>query len=286
MDYNISIIVPAYNEEKAIYKVVSELKDNFSNCELIVVDDCSEDKTAELAQKAGAKIIMHGKNYGYGASLKTGILNASGEYVVTCDADGQHRVDDIKKLLKYYRDYDAVVGIRDNTSHSPLTRKPGKLVLKWFFNYLVGEKIDDFNCGLRVFKKDVIIKYLHLMCDQFSFSTTSMFALLKMKKRIKYIPVKVNKRIGKSTVRHLKHGTYALLLIIRLTVLFNPLKVFFHGVFLFLMMGLLSLFLDCYSTGVLTVGTTTSVMFMSALIVFMFALLCDQVSAIRRQMND
>ncbi|WP_320045041.1 glycosyltransferase family 2 protein [uncultured Desulfobacter sp.] len=286
MEFSISIIVPAYNEEEAIFNVVSELNEKFPDYELIVVDDGSIDRTCELAKKAGAKVIKHSKNWGYGASLKTGILNAAGEYVVTCDADGQHRVADIKLLLNDYEEYDAIIGIRNNDSHAPLLRKPGKFVLKCFFNYLTGEKIEDFNCGLRVFKKSVITKYLHLTCDQFSFSTTSMFALLKMKRRIKCMPIKVKKRIGKSSVRQIKHGTYALLLILRLTVLFNPLKVFLHGVLLFFIMGFVSLFLDCSTNGEFTVGTTTSLMFVSALIVFMFALLCDQVSAIRRQMNE
>lgn len=286
MTNKVTIIVPAFNEEKSIYQVVKELKNNFFEFELIVVDDGSEDNTCELAKKAGAKVIEHSKNYGYGASLKTGILESSGEYIITCDADGQHRIEDIKRLLEEYEKFDAVIGIRGKTSYTSLRRKPGKFILKYFFNFLVGEKIDDFNCGLRIFKKKTIIKYLHLMCDEFSFSTTSLITMLKMKKRIKYVTIKVKERIGTSTVHQLKHGTYALMLILRLTVLFNPLKVFLLGVVLFLITGIISLFLDCYNNGSFNVGTTTSLMFVSALVVFMFALLCDQVAAIRRQMNE
>jgi glycosyltransferase involved in cell wall biosynthesis len=286
MANNLTIVVPAFNEEQSIYQVVKELKENFSECELIVVDDGSEDKTGELAKNAGAKVISHPKNYGYGASLKTGIQGSSGDYVITFDADGQHSVEDLKKLLEDYDDYDAVVGIRDSRSHTPLPRRPGKFILRVFFNFLTGEKIEDFNCGLRIFKKATIIRYLHMLCDEFSFSTSSLITMLNMRKRIKYVPIKVKKRIGKSTVHQLRHGIYVLMLILRLTVLFNPLKVFLLGAGFFFMLGIISLCFDCYYVGSFNVSTTTSLMFVSALIVFMFALLCDQVAAIRRQMNE
>ena len=281
-----SIIIPAYNEEKAITQVVTDIKEHLPLCELIVVNDCSTDKTAELAEAAGAKVINHRINYGYGSSIKTGIKVASGEYVLMCDADGQHRVEDVKLLIDECEDFDVVIGTRGKDSYVQKRRRTGKFILKHFANYLAGEKILDLNSGLRIFRKEVIIKYMHLTSDRFSFSTTSTFAMLKTHQRLKYVPIKVQKRIGKSSVKQIRDGTYALMVILRMTVLFNPLKVFFHTVLFCLFLASVSLILDIISAGKFNIGDTTALFFVSALIIFMFGLVCDQIAAIRREIHE
>ena len=110
---DITIIIPAYNEEEGIADVITRLKELSGNYEILVVDDCSADDTYKLAQETSVKVIRHPYNKGYGVALKTGIRNATTDIVLFMDADGQHPPGDIKKLLQYIgEEYDMVVGAR------------------------------------------------------------------------------------------------------------------------------------------------------------------------------
>jgi glycosyltransferase involved in cell wall biosynthesis len=282
---SVSIIIPALNEEAAIGKVVGEIVKAFPKAEVIVVNDGSRDKTAEKAAQVGAKVLSHDKPHGYGAALRTGTENASRPYILFCDGDGQHSVKDVRRIIEACEGYDMVVGARERGSHAPLLRRPGKLLLRWFANFLAGEKIPDLNSGLRIYKHDVLMRYIHLMPKGFSFSTTGTFAMLKSNRRIKYIPIKAGERIGTSTVRQWRHGPQTLMLMLRLTVLFEPLKVFLSVA--------AGLFLLCLTSFIIDmilarggVSDTTVTLAISSLMVFMFGLLCDQVSALRREKHE
>lgn len=287
----VSIIIPAFNEEEAIKSVVTELRQEIPDAELIVVNDGSLDKTSILAHEAGAIVIDHPFQRGYGSSLTTGILRATRDYVLFCDADGQHRLEDVKKLISQGIGLDMIVGARGKSSHQPLLRRPGKFILRFFADYLAGIKIPDLNSGLRMFKKEVITRYLHLMPEGFSFSTTSTFAIIKSKRRYryKYVPIKVKKRLGKSTVRQLRHGPQTLMLMLRLTVLFEPLKVFMAVTVFLSLCSLASLTNDLLDyRGLLGGGIadTTVLLSIATVIIFMTGLLCDQVSAMRREQHE
>lgn len=284
-DRVLTIIIPALNEEAVVGDVVRELTTEFSEAEIIVVDDGSSDKTGERAEAAGARVLRHDRTYGYGAALKTGIRGSSREYVLFCDGDGQHSASDARRIFDASEDQDMVVGARTSGSHAPYSRRPGKLILRWFADFLAGVSIPDLNSGLRVFRRDTITRSLHLMPRGFSFSTTSTFAMLKSQRRIKFIPITVKKRVGKSTVRQWRHGPATLMLMLRLTVLFEPLKVFLSVAFVLFLISLGSLSIDL-TLGRGGVGDTTVLMAVSSLIIFMFGLLCDQVSALRREKHD
>ncbi len=280
----VTIIVPAYNEAGAIDAVVSGLLARVPEAELIVVDDGSDDQTAKLAAESGARVVSHEQRHGYGASLMTGIEAASRDHVLFCDGDGQHTAEDVERLIGEADGYDMVVGARGRDSHQLRSRRPGKWVLTVFAAYLAGQHVPDLNSGLRLFRKDVLKRYLHLMPEGFSFSTTSTFAMLKTRRRIKYVPITTIPRIGSSTVRPLRHGAQTLLLILRLAVLFEPLKVFLHVTGLLLMLSLLSFGNDClfYDAGI---SDSTVILSISTILVFMLGLLCDQVAALRREMH-
>ena len=175
----VSIVIPAFNEAAAIGPVIEQLRARFPESELIVIDDGSKDATAQIAEKAGARVIRHPRNRGYGAALRTGTTQATRDYVLFCDSDGQHSADDVGRIMEAGDDCDMVVGARTQVSHVPMSRRPGKFILAKFADYLAGEKIPDLNSGLRMIRREVLIKYLHLMPHGFSFSTTSTFAFLK-----------------------------------------------------------------------------------------------------------
>lgn len=281
---NVSIIIPAFNEAEVISSVMTSIHTAFPDSEIILVNDGSTDNTAGEIAATGVIVLHHDHNRGYGASLKTGVHAATRDYVLFCDGDGQHSVEDVGRLIKECDDYDLVVGARNSDSHQPIIRRPGKVVMKKFAELLAGTKIPDLNSGLRIFKRDTLMRYLHLMPDGFSFSTTSTFAIMKSNRKYKYIPIKVKKRTGKSTVNQLKHGPQALLLILRLAVLFEPLKVFLGVSGILFILSAVSFALDFFSTG--GIADTTVLLSIATIIIFMSGLLCDQVSAMRREKHE
>jgi glycosyltransferase involved in cell wall biosynthesis len=282
---DVTIIMPALNEAAAIADTIRALRSTLPDAELMVIDDGSTDETAALAERAGATVLKHNRNRGYGAAIRTGIKAATREFVLTCDSDGQHTPDDVKGVMDACEG-DIAVGARTVDSHTPAVRIPGKWILRRFGNFLAGEKLPDLNSGLRIMRRSVILKYLHLMPTGFSFSTTSTFAFLKAQHPITWVPITVKPRQGKSSVRQWKHGPQALLLMLRLTVLFEPLKVFLTVDAGLLMLTLISLAIDLGSDLQKGINQVTVTLAIATLLVFLFGLLCDQVSAMRRELHE
>ncbi len=279
----VSVVIPAYNEAKNIATVLHGLRDYSSECEIIVVDDGSTDGTGDAAAAVpGVKVVSHPYNIGYGAALKTGIRAASGETIVMMDSDGQHRdYADIDRLIEHIGEFDMVVGARTGEAHRPMLRRPGKWLLGKIANYLVKQNIPDINSGFRAFRRHAVLQYLPLLSDQFSFTTTQTLMMFSEGKRVKYIPIKVYKRGGKSTVRIFRDGFNTILLMLRAIMLFNPLRVFLP----------ISLILFLIGAGRLATGlivgqdyTITSIFgLLSAILVFLIGLLADQVASLRKE---
>ena len=280
----LSIIIPAYHEEKTVGIVVEAIQQHLETAsytwEIIVVDDGSTDKTGPVAAKAGATVITHPYNKGYGASLKTGIRAAQGNTVLFLDVDGQHRPEDITVLLKLREQYDMVVGARYGTAGSPLWRKPGKKILAFVVNQLVGRHVPDFNSGLRAMSRSLALRIMPLMPDGFSFSTTSTIACFRGGYNVGYVPIEVlNRQAGKSSVTW-KDGLKTLLLIIRLITIFAPMRVILPASALCFLTGSWYI-LHSYITES-QASVKGILMLVCALLIFFFGILLDQVSAIRR----
>jgi glycosyltransferase involved in cell wall biosynthesis len=282
----VSIIIPALNEEQSIERVVRGLVTSFPDSEIIVVNDGSTDKTGILACQAGALVITHELPRGYGSALRSGILAATRDFVLFCDADGQHRIEDVARVMAECSNCTMVVGARTKDSHVSRNRRPGKFIIQHWANILARQKIPDINSGLRIIEKCVLLKCLHLMPTGFSFSTTSTFALLKGDYAVKWVPITVQARIGESTVKQLRHGPQTLMLMLRLTVLFEPLRVFLFVTAVLLGLSFTSFTYDMITTHFRKVSNTTVFFSISTLLVFMFGLLCDQVSALRREFHE
>lgn len=219
MQNKISIIIPVFNEEKSIVNVIKNIRIRLPKIEIIVVNDGSTDLTLQKIRNQNVEIINHPECLGYGTALRSGIEFSKKDYVLFCDGDGQHRIEDVEKIIKSCQDFDMVVGARGKDSHQQLNRVFGKAILSYFASLLMGKKVLDLNSGLRIIRRKIINKYLHLMPHGFSFSTTSTFALLKDKRSIKWVPIRTVKRIGKSSVRQIKDGTSILLLMLRLSII-------------------------------------------------------------------
>ena len=282
----VSIIVPALNEEQSIEQVVRGLVTSFPSSEIIVVNDGSTDKTEMLANQAGALVVNHDSPRGYGAALRSGVLASTRDFVLFCDADGQHRIEDVARVMAECSNCSMVVGARTTNSHVPINRRPGKFIIQHWANILANQKIPDINSGLRIIEKCVLLKCLHLMPTGFSFSTTSTFALMKGNYGVKWVPITVQARKGDSTVKQLRHGPETMMLMLRLTVLFEPLRVFLFVTFVLFGISLSSFAYDMIATNFQKVSITTEFFSVSTLLVFLFGLLCDQVSALRREFHD
>jgi len=286
-EYEATIIIPAYNEEIGISKILNDLKFVSENYEIIVVDDGSTDTTYENAKGFGVKIFQHRFKKGYGAAIKTGIREASAEIILTMDADAQHNVGDVARFITEMKNnnYDMVVGSRSVKSHISFLRKLGKKILNIVANYLVERKIPDLNSGFRAFKKEKALEFIHIFPNGFSFSTTITLAMLKDVYDVKYLSITTFERIGrKSSLNIIKDGLQTLLLIIRVLMLFNPLKVFipmsillFLCGFLFTLYGLIIIKKGVQNTGVIII--------LSSIMIFFFGIFADQISALRREKN-
>lgn len=225
-----TVIIPAFNEEKAIEETLSEIKKLPVLSEIIVVDDASTDKTFELAsQYPDIKVIRHQSNRGYGAALKTGIENASGEHIVITDADGTYPNTEIPELIHIFEHEkaDMLVGARTKKGVKiPLIRRPAKWVITRLASFLAGVNIPDLNSGLRIMKKPEVEKYIRLLPDGFSFTSTITMAMLTNRKRVVYQPIDYFERSGKSKIRPVHDTLNFINLIVRMTLYFEPLKVF------------------------------------------------------------
>lgn len=229
----ISIIIPAYNEQDAIVETVKSARrvltdDGIEPCEILVVDDGSSDETANLAREAGAEVIKHPHNIGYGRSLKDGIRNAKFDTVVITDADGTYPLDEIPSLLKEYKNgFNMVVGARTGKHYRESWFKaPLRMILKWLVEFTAGRKIPDINSGLRVFSKKEAIPYLNHLCDTFSFTTSITLAYMMTGKYVSYIPIPYSKRVGQSKVRLFRDSLRTLQYIVQSILYYNPIKLF------------------------------------------------------------
>ncbi|MBR1257954.1 glycosyltransferase family 2 protein [Bradyrhizobium sp. AUGA SZCCT0240] len=235
----LTVIIPAFNEEEGIGKVLAQLTSELPEAQVIVVDDGSTDRTAaEASGHSSVRVIRHAFNRGYGASLRTGMETAEREYVAWFDADNEHRTTDLQSMFELIRRdrLVAVIGQRENQSVS-IVRAAGKLFIRSLgrtFDLKVGS---DLNCGLRIFRTEVITRYLSLLPDRYSASLTTTMLMVERHYPIAFFRVRTAKRIGVSKVR-LKDGLSAISKLIRLIMLFAPMRIFFRLGVLLIVIGL------------------------------------------------
>jgi glycosyltransferase involved in cell wall biosynthesis len=226
----VSVIIPAYNEKEAIRRQIEAIQQVMASTgiqhEIIVVDDGSTDATSQEALKAGARLLQHPENRGYGASLKTGILAARYDLIVIIDADNTYPAEEIPHLISELNAADMVVGARTGKKvHIPWVRQPAKWFLRELATRIAEQPIPDLNSGMRAFWRDCARQYFPVLSNRFSFTTTITLAYLADGYRIVYHPINYYPRVGKSKIVP-RHFMDFIILIIRMTVMFNPLKVF------------------------------------------------------------
>jgi glycosyltransferase involved in cell wall biosynthesis len=280
----VTILIPAWNEEAGLAQTLKAIQQEprLAGAEVMVIDDGSHDRTGVIAASCGAVVLRNWTNLGYGASLKRGVRAASSEVIAWFDADGQHSPRDLADMLAclHQERAHAVIGARTAGSHVVRRRVFGKQILKLAAEATAGRAIPDFNCGLRVFRRAVLERYLDLLPDGFSASTTTTLLFLKRNYHVVFHPVHVSQRIGKSTVRQVRDGLRTLHTILRLGMMFNAFRTFSSFAALLVAGGVL------YGLPLSLIrGEGFPVLAALAIIlgvqVFCLGVVCDQISALR-----
>ena len=240
---SVSVIIPAYNEQEAIGEdldtIINVMKANDIDFELIVVDDGSTDRTAEIVRgKEGVKLLQHSSNRGTGAAINTGIRYAKHDVVMITDGDGTYPNQDMPKLLSFMDEYDMVIGARCREAGTlRWLRSPTKAFIRMLASYLTDTMIPDLNSGLRCFKKELARKFFSILPSGHSWVSTITLAFLSNGYVVKFVPIDYYPRKGKSTFHPIADTYNYILLVIRTALFFNPLKVFLPISFFLLAVG-------------------------------------------------
>lgn len=250
MKSTISVIVPAFNEEAAVAATLQNIQQALSGMEyeIIVVDDGSADASAACALEAGARVIRHPHNLGYGAALKTGIRQAQYDTIVITDADGTYPNEQIPLLLaEYEKGFDMVVGARRGQNYlESVVKAPLRVLLKFLVEYTTGRKVPDVNSGLRVFSREKVLPYFNHLSNAFSFTTSMTLAYSMNSLFVSYIPIPYRPRVGKTKVHLMRDSLRTLQYIVEGITFYNPLKIFLLMSVLILAAALVSLVLALF----------------------------------------
>jgi glycosyltransferase involved in cell wall biosynthesis len=275
----VSVVVPAFNEEDGIARVVSDLAASGPWHEIIVVDDGSTDRTAANASAAGAVVVRHPYNKGNGAAVKSGIRRACGAFVMIIDGDGQHRPEDARRLVSRLGEYDLVIGARASATQATPGRRMGNALLNGFAAYLTGRPIPDLTSGFRAARRECLREFLHLLPNGFSTPTTTTLAFIKAGYNVAFEPIEARQRVGTSKIRLARDGAKFLMIILKIVTIFSPLRVFLPiSIASFTVGTAYALWTIAWQRHV----TNSSVLLiMLAVIVFLVGLISEQISALR-----
>ncbi len=275
----VTILLPAYNEEQSIAQTIIRIKQLYPRYEILVVDDGSSDKTAQQAMDAGATVKSHPYNIGNGAAIKTGLRAATGEWIIMMDADGQHDPDDIARLLAHKDNFDMIVGARTKASDTSLHRDLANSIYNKFASYVCKFQIQDLTSGFRLVRKKSALQFVNLLPNTFSYPSTITMAFLRSGHTIKYMPIKVHKREGKSKIKLLKDGSRFFLIITKIATLYSPLRVFIPVSFLFFLAGVLY-YIYTFITAH-RFSNMSALFLTTSTIIFMMGLISEQITQLR-----
>ncbi len=276
---NITILLPAYNEEASIGKTIKRIKELYPDFEILVVDDGSTDKTLKIAIEAGANVWPHPYNLGNGAAIKSGLRCARGEWVVMMDADGQHDPADIARLLEHKETYDMVVGARGKGAETSLHRDLANSMYNSFASYITKFNIKDLTSGFRLIRTSTAKQYIYLLPNTFSYPSTLTMAYLRSGRSVKYVTIETKKRKGKSKIKLIEDGSRFFLIITKIATLFSPLRIFLPVSLFFFSTG--SLY---YLYTFLTLhrfSNMSALLFSTSIIIFLIGLVSEQITQMR-----
>ena len=276
----ISIIIPVFNEAGKLQELLNTIRAlRLANSEIIVIDDGSTDGSADAAMAGGADVIRHPYNIGNGAAIKSGIRAARGRFLVFMDGDGQHRPEDIPKLIAESRNYHMVVGARAKGSKRRFHRYAANVVYNLLASYVTRFKVKDLTSGFRLLSRLDALQFIDLLPNTFSYPTTLTLAFLRSGLTIKYVPIQTLYRAGQSKISLVTDGVRFLLIITKIATLFSPFRVFLPVSLFFFFGGIANY---AYTFVMQHRFTNMSVFLLTtAVIIFMLGLISEQIALLR-----
>ena len=279
---DISIVVPVFNEALNLAALLAKIHElRLPRAEIIIVDDGSTDGSAEIALNAGASVIRHPYNIGNGAAVKSGMRAARGKIILLMDGDGQHKPEDIPKLLGEAAKYHMVVGARAKGSKLRFHRYAANLLYNLLASYVTRFKVQDLTSGFRVLSRRDALSFIDLLPNTFSYPTTLTLAFLRSGFTVKYVPIQTLYRAGQSKISLITDGIRFLLIITKIATLFSPFRVFLPVSILFFLAGM-SNYLYTYLTEY-RFTNMSALMFTAAVLVFMLGLVSEQIALLRME---
>ncbi|NOZ54608.1 MAG: glycosyltransferase family 2 protein [Gammaproteobacteria bacterium] len=285
-NYNdLTIIIPAKNEAVSLLRLLPTLTNNFPKAQIIVVNDGSTDDTKNICEQFNVSIINNPYSKGNGAAIKSGVRAAKNKFLVCMDADGQHKPDDIPKLMsKLHEGYDMVVGARTYSSQASFSRATGNAIYNYLASWMVKHRILDLTSGFRAVRANKFKDFLSILPNGFSYPTTITMAFFRSGFSVGYVPITAQKREGKSHINILKDGVRFLLVIFKIGALYSPLRIFFRASLFFFLIGF-GYYLYTYSTtGHFT--NMSALLFITSILTFLIGLVSEQITMLLYQKND
>lgn len=288
---DLTIVIPAYNDAQALASFLPEVMQycQANGCRLIVVNDGSKDNTAALleqySQNSALTCCSHKVNRGYGGAIKTGIKAAQTPYVITMDADGQHRLADIPALYDTLRQQDADMIVGSRMKHKEdLYRKLGKSLIRSIASLLMPMNIKDINSGMKMYRTSLAKQYMQLCPDSMAFSDTITLAFINYRHLVLEQPISVLPRLSGTSTISTKTAVDTVLEIFNIVMLFNPMRIFLPPALFFF------LFSVGWGTPIVLRGEGVSVgtllLFVTGVIFFFLGLLAEQLAAVRASLHQ
>lgn len=278
-EVTLSIILPGKNEAAGLKVILPRLRALYPTTEIIVIDDGSTDNTREICINNNVTCFSHKYSMGNGAAIKSGARIASGNVLVFMDADGQHRPEDIPKLLAKLKDgYLMAVGARTRDSQAGLHRAIGNGFYNNLASWITGSKIEDLTSGFRAVYAQHFLKFLYLLPNGFSYPTTITMSFFRAGLPVAYVPVEMEMRKGTSHLRITRDGIRFLIIIFKIGTLYSPLKIFVPISFGFFLLGLSYYFYTFNVFGRFT--NMSALLFITSVLVFLIGLVSEQITAL------
>lgn len=276
---HVSIVMPAKNEAGGLRLVIPGLQRHCPGAEIIVVDDGSTDETAELSRQLGATVVSHPYSKGNGAAIKSGARAASREILVFMDSDGQHKPEDVPRLLaRLVEGFDMVVGARSYASQAGAHRAAANGLYNVLASWMVEQKVEDLTSGFRAVKAALFRQFLYLLPNGFSYPTTITMSFFRAGYSVAYEPIEAPKRIGKSHIRVMRDGMRFFLIIFKIGTLYSPLKLFMPISLSFFGVGLGYYIYTFMNFSRFT--NMSALLFITSILVFLIGLISEQISSL------
>lgn len=282
----LSIIIPARNEAENLRQLLPQIKALMAGAEIIVVDDGSTDDTPAICTEFQVRHLRHPYAKGNGAAVKSGARAATGKVLIFMDGDGQHKPEDIPRLLEQFNQgYDMVVGARQSGSQAGLHRAVANDLFSRFASWMVMQPIADLTSGFRVVHANRFRQFLYLLPNGFSYPTTITMSFFRAGYSVAYLPIHSPRRVsGRSHISPLRDGIRFLLIIIKVGTLFSPLKLFLPVSAGFFVTGL-GYYLYTYLTSA-RFTNMSALLLISAVFTFLIGIVSEQISALHYKNID